>query len=251
VLRQGWDIYLETRKKNDQLWNHYVMRPLAGFVVAALRTTPVTPNQLTLANLALFLVAAGLFAGWPTYVGSLVAVLVLEVSYLLDCADGMLARHRKMASQTGHLFDLFTDELKASVLVGALGIRAARAGGLGPDLTPWSSDRFLIATVGAVIVVSAATSLTSFIRRPELTGKETPVEAHYETVANKRASSPLRRALDLVLTFLRFLNHYPSHIYVWALLGRLDAFFWVYAALNALYVAQGWLGLARRFGRSA
>jgi phosphatidylglycerophosphate synthase len=250
VLRQGWDIYLATRKKNDQLWNHYVMRPLAGFVVAACAKTPITPNQLTIANLAIFLVAAGLFAGWPTYVGSLVAVAVLETSYLLDCADGMLARHRKTASQTGHLFDLFTDELKAIVLVGAIGVRAARAGGLGPDLQPWSSERFLLATVAAVIIVSSATSLTSFIRRPELTGKDTPIEAHYETVEKKRATSLVGRAASLVMTFLRFLNHYPSHIYVWVIVGRLDLFFWVYSALNALYLAQGWLGLVRKFARS-
>jgi len=27
-------------------------------------------------------------------------------------------------------------------------------------------------------------------------------------------------------------------------------FFWVYSALNALYLAQGWLGIVRRFARS-
>jgi phosphatidylglycerophosphate synthase len=250
VLRQGWDIYLATRKKNDQLWNHYVMRPLAGVVVAACANTSITPNQLTIANLGLFLVAAGVFAGWPTYLGSIVAVGILEVSYLLDCADGMLARHRKTASQTGHLFDLFTDELKAVVLVAAIGIRAARAGGLGPDLTPWQSERFLLATIVAVVVVSSATSLTSFIRRPELTGKETPIEAHYETVAKTKATSFVGRVASLVMMFLRFLNHYPSHIYLWVIAGRLDMFFWVYGALNALYLAQGWLGLIRRFGKT-
>jgi phosphatidylglycerophosphate synthase len=249
VLREGWDIYRATRKKNDQLFNHYVMRPLAGFVVAILARTPITPNQVTIVNLVVFLGSAAVLVAWPTYAGSLVAMGVLEASYLLDCADGMLARHRKIASQTGHLFDLFTDELKASVLVAAIGIRAARAGGLGLDLTPWPADRFLYATIAAVLIIGSATSLTNFVRRPEITGKDTPVEAHYETVEKKKATSLVGKVAGLGVMFLRFLNHYPSHVYLWAIAGRLDAFFWVYAAINALYLAQGWLSILLRFGR--
>ena len=37
----------------------------------------------------------------------------------------------------------------------------------------------------------------------------------------------------LVATFLKWLNHYPSHLWIWALAGRLDAYFWLYLALNA------------------
>ena len=53
----------------------------------------------------------------------------------------------------------------------------------------------------------------------------------------------------VVMTFLRFLNHYPSHIYLFAAFGRLDVFLLGYVALNALYLAKGWLGLLVRFGR--
>lgn len=97
----GWQIYLATRKKNDQLWNHYVMRPLAGFVVAAVAPTRVTPNQLTLLNLFLFVIAAGLLIALPAHRGGLAAIAVLELSCLLDCADGMLARHKKQPRRQG------------------------------------------------------------------------------------------------------------------------------------------------------
>jgi hypothetical protein len=53
-----------------------------------------------------------------------------------------------------------------------------------------------------------------------------------------------------VTTFLRFLNHYPSHLWVFAIAGRLDVFFWIYALNNLLYLGRGWLGLFLRFGRS-
>ena len=81
-------------------------------------------------------------------------------------------------------------------------------------------------------------------RSPEVSGKETTVEAHYENVEQKRSIGAL------VATFLRFLNHYPSHLWIWAIAGRMDAYLWIWIALNALYLARGWLGLVLRFGRS-
>jgi phosphatidylglycerophosphate synthase len=251
MLAQSKAIYLATRKRHDQLFNRFVMRPLASLVVALLGPTGVTPNQLTLLNVAMFAVSAALLVALPSYSGGLVAVGVLELSYLFDCADGMLARHKKTASKQGHLFDFFTDEIKAVLLAGALGVRLWRTGGWGIDATAWPATdaRFLLAGIVAVAVIASATSLTNFVRRPELTGKETPVEAHYETVQQQTERSLLRRGLGLGLTFLRFLNHYPSHVWMFALAGRLDLLFWIYVSINLLYLGRGWLGLVVRFGR--
>jgi phosphatidylglycerophosphate synthase len=245
-------IYLATRKKHDQLFNIYFMRPIAAAVVAVLAPLPVTPNQLTLSSLGILVGAAGLLVALPTFTGGLIAALVLELSYLFDCADGMLARHKKLASQTGHLFDFFTDELKATLLTGAVALRLYRQGGIGLDgaLWPPGSPAFLIAGIAGVTVMASAISLTNFVRRPEISGKETPVEAHYETVQQAPKRSLVGKVAGLVLTFLRFLNHYPSHFWIFALAGRFDAFFWMYVGINLLYLARGWLGLILRFGRA-
>ncbi|MGK4005759.1 CDP-alcohol phosphatidyltransferase family protein [Sorangium sp. So ce1036] len=252
MLGEAKRIYLATRKKHDQLFNTYFMRPLAGGVVALLARTSITPNQVTLLNLAIFVVAAALLIGLPTTAGGLVAIGVLELSYLFDCADGMLARHKQLASKEGHLFDFFTDELKAVLLSGALAVRFYRGGGLGLDGGLWAAGdpRFLLAGVVGVGVIASAISLTNFVRRPEISGKETSVSAYYETVSDERPRSPVARAAALVTTFLRFLNHYPSHIWAFALAGRLDVFFWIYVLINGLYLGRGWLGLLLRFGRS-
>ena len=244
-------IYLATRKKHDQLFNTYFMRPLAAGVVAVLAPTPVTPNQVTLLNLGIFVVAVGLFAGLPGYVGGIVGALVLELSYLLDCTDGMLARHKKIASKEGHLFDFFTDESKAVLLAGALAIRLHRGGGLGLDLTMWpaGTPAFLYAGIAGAVIMASAISLTNFVRRPEISGKEVTVEAFYETAVTGQKRSLVGRVAELAFTFLRFLNHYPSHIWIFALAGRLELFFWMYAGLNLLYLGKGWLGLILRFGR--
>ena len=246
MLTTAARVYRETRKKNDQLFNVYAMRPLAAVVVAAVHRTRVTPNQITLLNLAVFLVAAGLFVALPTWTGALVAVGALELSYCLDCADGMLARYKKLASKAGHLLDFFTDELKAVLLVGALAVRAWRAGGYGFDGRLWEPGdaRFLLVGIVGVATVASALSLTNFLRSPDVSGQATTVEAYYETVEKKRTLGAQ------VATFLRFLNHYPSHIWIWALAGRLELYLGLWIALNALYLARGWLGILARFGRS-
>ena len=61
MFSTAFRVYRETRKKHDQLFNVYVMRPLAAVFVAAIHRTRVTPNQVTLLNLAVFLAAAALF----------------------------------------------------------------------------------------------------------------------------------------------------------------------------------------------
>ncbi len=252
MFASGKAIYLATRKRHDQIFNTYFMRPIAGMAVALLARTSLTPNQLTILSQLLFAAAAAVFIVVVAPHGAWLGVIVLELSYLFDCCDGMLARHKKIASREGHLFDFFTDESKALMLVGALAIRLWRTGGYGLDASWWSlgDARFLLAGVAATFIVASGTSLTNFVRRPEISGKETPIEAHYETEVARTPTGLVARGAGLVMTFLRFLNHYPSHIWVFAALGRLDLFFWVYASINGLYLARGWLGLLLRFGRS-
>jgi phosphatidylglycerophosphate synthase len=253
MLGQAAEIYRGTRKKHDLLFNLYVMRPIAALVVALAAKTPVTPNQLTLLNLFVFVVAAAMLPSLPTFQGGLLAIAVLEVSYCFDCADGMLARHRQIASKAGHLFDFFTDELKAVLLVSALAVRLYRTGGLGLDASLWppGATGFLFGGIAGAVIVASAISLTNFVRHPEISGRPATVEAHYETVEKSAPSSLVGRAAAAFTTFLRFLNHYPSHIWLFAAISRLDVFFWMYLALNLLYLGRGWLGLIVRFGRSS
>ncbi|HVH47656.1 MAG TPA: CDP-alcohol phosphatidyltransferase family protein [Labilithrix sp.] len=245
------EIYRATRKKHDLVFNVYVMRPIAAFVVGLFAKTPITPNQVTLLNLFIFVLATILLVAMPDYRGGLLAIFVLELSYCLDCVDGMLARFKKIASKEGHLFDFFTDEIKAVLLASALPIRFWRSGALGFDGKEWpaGTSTFLFAGIAGAIVLASGTSLTNFLRRPEVSGRESTVEAHYETVVEAKPKSLVGRLAGLVTTFLRFLNHYPSHIWIFALLGRLDVMFWIYVGINFLNLGRGWLGIILRFGR--
>src|SRR5438309_720417 len=93
------------------------------------------------------------------------AVLVFELSYVLDCADGMLARWRGTASPVGHLLDFLMDELKAFLLLAAVSVRLFREHG---------DVRFLLLGLFGLVALASGIALTTFVRRPEVAGPGQP-----------------------------------------------------------------------------
>lgn len=98
--------------------DRYVVRPPAALLVRAVFRTSLTPNQLTVCSF-LFGLAGGVvyFGGTPLHF-AWAGVLVM-LSTIFDCADGMLARAKNVASRFGAFMDLFLDRITDfAVLVG-------------------------------------------------------------------------------------------------------------------------------------
>jgi len=227
------DTYRRTRKIPDLPWNRYVCRPIAAVLVHAIRNTAITPNQITLCALGVAAISAGLLLTWPGPVGLAVAILVFEASYVLDCADGMLARLRGEASVPGHLLDFLMDEIKAFVVLAAAALRLAGE---------HSDARYLQAGLFGLVALATGVALTTFLRRPEIAGDE----------GGRVASPPTRMTpIGLVEGAARFLIHYPSYIWAAALAGHLEAYLVPYVAVNGLYAARTLLQVAFRFGRAS
>jgi len=239
------DAYRRTRKPHDILWNRFVARPLAAVALVPLARTSVTPNQVTLLTLVVFAAGAAMIALLPSY-GALVAgAAVVELSYVLDCVDGQLARLKGTSSPVGAHLDFLMDELKAFLLVAAVAVRL---------WLPGREARWLLEGLGALVAVATAISLTTFLRRPEYAaatgaaqsrGAGDYGEGFADAPPPARSLSPLR----LVEAIGRFVVHYPSYILFVALANRIDLFLHAYGALNAAYAARSLLGIALRLGR--
>ncbi len=234
-MRRAIEVYLATRKLPDQPWNRFVARPIGAVVVALLKDSRITPNQITLVSLVLALVAVGLLLAWPGYWGLVVAAIVYEASYVLDCADGMLARWRKTQSTVGHLLDFLMDELKAFLILAAVSVRL---------FLESSSPTPLLVGLFGLVALASGVALTTFLRRPELN----PVRSANSPPAPR---SLVRRAVGVVETLAKFIVHYPSYIWLAAAVGHIEAYFYPYVIVNALYAAVTMAALARRFGRFA
>ena len=238
-------IYRDSRKEQDIFWNVYVARPLAAVLLYGLRRTALTPNQVTFLGAFAFLGVAAALMLMPGWTGMLVAAAALEFAYLLDCADGQLARLKAMTSEVGAYLDFLIDEVKALILVGAFGVRLW----LAHDEIAW-----LLAGLAGMALVSIATSLTNFVRRPEYAGRDIkPGES-----ARRKAGAPdglVAKALWLVQGFASWLVHYPSWFVYLALLDGLDGFdgsawfMYLFLGVYALYAAKTGLGVLLKLGR--
>ena len=207
-------------------------------MVYALRGTPITPNQVTFLSAAIAAAACAMFVMLPGYAWAVAAAAVFELSFVLDCVDGQLARMRKMASPLGHLLDFLMDELKAMLLFGAVAVRLWRETG---------DDRVLLVGLAALFCLASGISLTSFMRRPEYGAKPPTADGQPAEVGQRRG--PIGTVLNAIEWAARIVVHYPQYLWLCALVGRMDIYFWAYAGVNALYLAKSFAAILLRLGR--
>ncbi|HET9953757.1 MAG TPA: CDP-alcohol phosphatidyltransferase family protein [Polyangiaceae bacterium] len=228
------EVYRVTRKASDLRFNLYICRPIAAVLVSYVQSTRVTPNQITFLSFAIAGVSCLGLLLLPGYWGLIASVAALELAYVFDCADGMLARLRGKASSAGHLLDFLMDELKAFLLLGAAATRLFIESG---------RVVFLFWGVFGLVALASGIALTTFLRRPEVVRDGPSGES------SRSSPSLLQRAVAAIESVARFLIHYPSYIWIVAGFGRLEMFLYPYVAVNAAYAARALLGVAVRFGR--
>ncbi len=234
-------LYKSSKKGKDiNLWTEWVCRPPAAAIVYALRDTRITPNQLTFASLAVAAASGAMLVLWPTYAGLVAAIAVFQLSFILDCADGQLARTRGETSTLGHLLDFLMDEIKAVAIFGCVALRLWLTTG---------DPLYLAAGIGGLIALSTGTRLTAFTRRPEY-GAPPPTADGQPAVIPER-HGVLGTAVGAAERVARILVHYPSYIWLAAVLDRIELYFWAYAAVNVLYAARMLVAIAGRLGGPA
>jgi hypothetical protein len=235
------DAYRRTRKPKDILWNRFVARPAAAVLLVPLEPSRITPNQVTFASLVVFAIAAALMIVLPGQRGLVIAVVVIELSYVLDCVDGQLARMRGTSTPVGAHLDFLMDELKAFLLVAAAGVRLWQQ---------FQAPFWLLEGLGGLVAVATAISLTTFVRRPEYMGDgRRPTSAgDYGDGFVEPMVPPRRSPVQLAEMLGKFLIHYPSYLVFVALFNRLDLFLHVYVAINAAHAGRSLLAIVRKLG---
>lgn len=90
----------------DRVLNRHLSRPLSQ----VLMPFAVTPNQITVFALLLALVGAGCIAlpgvAWPVF-----GALLLQLTAILDCVDGEIARAKVLETELGEWLDITADTL--------------------------------------------------------------------------------------------------------------------------------------------
>lgn len=101
--------------------NAWVNRPLAWLLVRALKPTKITPNQVSVASFVIGIGGAVCFVlGSPVWF--IVGGILAQLSSIVDCADGMLARAKNSETVFGRYLDIFLDRMVEFFLIGSIGL---------------------------------------------------------------------------------------------------------------------------------
>ena len=231
------DLYRASQKPSDSLFNRFLARPLATLLLPTLLRSPLTPNQLTFIGLALMVAATASLAFASGSVGLWVGVALLELSYVIDCCDGQLARLKEMSSPVGGALDFMIDELKAYLLIGAIGARW---------FLETSEVEALWVALLSLIVFASAISLTKFTRSEVYCAA-----IGRSPVADGSAAGERRGRWWPIRALLRLITQYPASFPIFAFFGLdgLQAFLYSYGALHLLYAGQRFLEILLQLAR--
>ena len=98
-------------RANDGFFSVFFLRRVSKLLTWAAVKIGATPNQVTIASFAIGLYAAYLFAQGDTW-SMIGGAILLQVSIIVDCVDGEIARYTRKFSELGAWLDAITDRVK-------------------------------------------------------------------------------------------------------------------------------------------
>ena len=114
-------------RANDGFFSVFFLRKFSKILTWVAVKVGATPNQVTLISFAIGLYSAYAFSQgtfWQIFLGA----VLLQLSIIVDCVDGELARYTRKFSQLGAWLDAVTDRVKEYMVFLGLAIGAEKNG---------------------------------------------------------------------------------------------------------------------------
>jgi hypothetical protein len=180
--------FARATKSEDGFVATFLSRPLSRLLTPTVLRLGLTPNQVTLASVVVGLGAAALFAvGRPA---ALVAgAVLLQLSLVLDCVDGDVARYTRRFSPLGAWLDASTDRLKEFACYAGL------AWGADAGRTGWVLAATMITLQTARHSVDYTFTAVKDLREAEVV--QAPLDQEDEPVRRGAGDVRAARALEL------------------------------------------------------
>jgi len=123
--------------------DRYFYRPIAFKIALLLKSTPVTPNAVTIFSIFVGVAACLMFYPANQMLISLVGFALLVFANTLDCVDGQLARMTGRKSQIGRILDGMTGDIWFLTFYLAMSFRLI-------NFNHWSYWVFIITVLSAL-----------------------------------------------------------------------------------------------------
>jgi phosphatidylglycerophosphate synthase len=120
-------LWASLTSSSDGLVDRYFNRPCGRLLSKLLVHTSASPNAVSLASIAIGLVAAGFFAA-GNYTAGVTGAILFQLSAVVDCVDGDLARVLFKESPLGKWLDLAGDQVVHVAVFAAIAAGLVRTG---------------------------------------------------------------------------------------------------------------------------
>jgi phosphatidylglycerophosphate synthase len=220
---EAWErrLFARLEARTDQPWfQRAVNRRLSTWVTRRLISTPLTPNQITAASLAVGLLAAACFLP-ESFAWSLLGWLLFESSYVLDCVDGEIARLKMQESPLGAWIDSMADNVVQAAILFVLSVRLQRSTG------HWGF--VALGTVGAVGILVTGVTVTHFLVRDKGLRLADAGERWMGSLGLRRLAATLEETANR--------DPFTLALLAAVLFNRVDLFLWVAALGVYAYLA--------------
>ena len=114
---------VRTRAAAEHWVAHAYLRDISPYLTRILLRAGFSANGVTWLMI-ISAAAAAMATGWPSLLGAILAVILVQVQMLLDCCDGEVARWRQMSSPVGVYLDRVGHYVAECGIAVALGVRA-------------------------------------------------------------------------------------------------------------------------------
>ena len=114
-------------RANDGFYSVFFLRKFSKLLTWLAVRVNATPNQVTLISFAIGLYSAFCFTK-GTFSQTLLGAVLLQLSIIVDCVDGELARYTRKFSKLGAWLDAVTDRVKEYMVFLGLAIGAEKSG---------------------------------------------------------------------------------------------------------------------------
>lgn len=177
----------------DGIVDRFLYRPLGHYLSKILIHAPFSPNQVSIVS-----TLVGILSGWFFARGYFVSgALLLQLSAIIDCVDGDLARGLYKESRLGKWLDLVGDQFVHVAVFAGIGFGLAWSNPTSPPLVLAIS-----AVLGTIISFAV---IVRFMQRK-----------------NSRKSSGLAKLIDAATN-----RDFSLLVLLLALVGKLDLFLWM------------------------
>ena len=114
-------------RANDGFYSVFFLRKFSKLLTWLAVRVKATPNQVTLISFAIGLYSAFCFTQ-GRFSQTLLGAVLLQISIIVDCVDGELARYTRKFSKLGAWLDAVTDRVKEYMVFLGLAIGAEKSG---------------------------------------------------------------------------------------------------------------------------